>query len=196
MNRLPHRDVIDLLSEEDTDGQDESENLFFDAFMNDDVSGLPTSPLPDPMPAPYTTGPPTVYSPYEDCLAEILEVFPDISREHVQSLYNNRTHQDNPYGQSAAQILIDTILDAGKYPKERDRIKELKRKRSDKNSDEEEAARWKYADLRDNAMEYSKVASVFPPSCRLLRWIGRLLARRRKIWSSLATVPFIERFPC
>ena len=155
----PPRDVIDLLSEDESDGQEDSDDSLFNNYLNDDVSGVHTSPLPGRTPAPYSSGPRMAASPYETCLAEILEVFPDISREHVQSLYDNLNHQaTTPFAQTAAQVLIERILDGGKYPKEKDRIKELKRKRSDKNSDEEEAARWKYADMRDNALEYSKVA--------------------------------------
>ena len=159
MDRHPPRDVIDLLSEdEENDGQDESDNSFFENFLNEDVSGVHISPMPNRTPAPYSSGTRTVVSPYEKCLAELLEVFPDISREHVQSLYNRLDDQNGLYAQTAAQALIEKVLDGGKYPKEKDRIKELKRKRGDKNSDEEEAARWKYAEMRDNALEYSKVA--------------------------------------
>ena len=154
----PPRDVIDLLSEEDSDGQEDSDHSFFDNYLNEEVSGVHISPVPGRTPTPYSNGPRTAVSPYDICLAEMLEVFPDISREHVQSLYNNLSHENGPFAQTAAQVLIEKVLDGGNYPKEKDRIKELKRKRSDRNSDEEEAARWKYADLRDNALEYSKVA--------------------------------------
>ena len=153
------RDVIDLLSEdEEHDGQEESDNSFFENFLNEDVSGVHISPVPNRTPAPYLSETRTVVSPFEKCLAELLEVFPDISREHVQSLYNSLDDQNGLYAQTAAQVLIEKVLDGGKYPKEKDRIKELKRKRGDKNSDEEEAAHWKYAEMRDNALEYSKVA--------------------------------------
>lgn len=152
MHPHPPRDVIDLDSEEDSD------NSFFDNYLNEEVSSVHISPVPGRTPVPYSSGPRTAVSPYDACLAEILEVFPDISREHVQSLYNDLNLQNDPFAQTAAQVLIERILDGGNYPKEKDRIKELKRKRSDRNGDEEEAARWKYADMRDNAMEYSKVA--------------------------------------
>lgn len=159
MDRHPPRDVIDLLSDEEgTDGQEDSDTSFFDNYLHEDVSGVHISPVPSRTPAPYSSGASTVVSPYEKCLAEVLELFPDISREHVQSLYNSLNHQDDFYAQTAAQVLIEKVLDGGKYPKEKDKMKELKRKRSDKNSDEEEAARWKYTDMRDNALEYSKVA--------------------------------------
>lgn len=164
----PHapRDVIDLDSGEDTDGQEDSDNSFFDNYLNEEVSGVHISPVPGRTLAPFSSGPRATVSsgpraavsPYDACLAEILEVFPDISREYVQSLYNGLSHRNDPYAQTAAQALIEKILDGGNYPKEKDRIKELKRKRSDRNSDEEEAAHWKYADMRDNALEYSKVA--------------------------------------
>lgn len=159
MHRHPPRDVIDLLdSEEDTDGEEDSDNSFLDNYLNEEVSGVHISPVPGRASALYSSEPRAAVSSYDACLGEILEVFPDISREHVQSLYNNLNHENGPYAQTAAQILIEKVLDGGNYPKEKDRIKELKRKRSDRNSDEEEAARWKYADMRDNAMEYSKVA--------------------------------------
>ena len=159
MDRHPPRDVIDLLdSEEDTDGQEDSDNSFFDSYLNDEVSGVNISPAPGRTPTPYSGESRAAISPYDTCLAEMLEVFPDISREHVQSLYSNLNHDNDPYVQTAAEVLIEKVLDGGNYPKEKDRIKELKRKRSNKNSDEEEAARWKYADMRDNALEYSKVA--------------------------------------
>lgn len=158
MDRHPPRDVIDLLSEDESVGQEDSDDSFFNNYLHDDVSGVHISPLPSQTPAPYSNAPRMTATPYETCLAEVLEVFPDVSREHVQSLYDNLNHQAAPFAQTAAQVLIERILDEGKYPKEKDRIKELKRKRNDKTSDEEEAARWKYADMRDNALEYSKVA--------------------------------------
>lgn len=158
MDRHPPHDVIDLDSEEDTDGQEGSDSSFFDNYLNDEVSSVHISPVPGRTPTLYARGPSAAILPYDACLAEVIEVFPDISREHVQSLYNKLDHQNGPYAQTPAQILIEKILDGGKYPREKDRIKELKRKRSDRNSDEEEAARWKYADLRENALEYSKVA--------------------------------------
>lgn len=160
MSRYPPRDVIDLETEEDTDGQEDSDNSLFDNCLNEEVSSVHISPLFGRTPGLYPRRPRTVVSPYDVCLAEIVEVFPDISREHVKSLYNDLDHQNGPYAQTPAQILIEKVLDGGNYPKEKDRIKELKRKRSDRNSDEEEAARWKYAELRDNALEYSKVARV------------------------------------
>lgn len=101
---------------------------------------------------------------YESCLKEVTEVFPDISRDHVQQLYDK--HRDEPIhafanGTEFSQSLIEQILDAGKYPKEKDRlreIKELKRKREDPRSPEEEAARWKNVALEVNPSNYTKIA--------------------------------------
>lgn len=103
---------------------------------------------------------------YEFCLKEITEIFPDISHDHVQHLYdkhNDALIQAFANGREFSQSLIEQILDAGKYPKEKDRlreIKELKRKREDPESYEEEAARWKDSavNLKLNPSDYTKVA--------------------------------------
>jgi len=98
---------------------------------------------------------------YDICLAEIVKVLPDISHDHVRSLYDKEagtygTHLDN-----VALQLIDKILDTGNYPKEKERLRELKRKReSNVHSDEEEAARWKGQPQRQEQerIGYSKIA--------------------------------------
>ena len=97
---------------------------------------------------------------YQSCLNAVVEVFPDICHDHVQQLYDARLEEQQalePPGLMPAiaivsQELVMKVLDGGgKYPKEKDRIRELKRKRSLKlNSDAEEAARWKEA-ARDEA---------------------------------------------
>ncbi len=125
----------------------------------------------DPAPRPAAPGPDrsgvrNMFDSYETCLKEILEVFPDISIDHVQQIYNKHTQILGPYQPqevTVAQTLIEKISDKGTYPKERDRIRELKRKRSQGNTDEEEAARWKYADMRDDPLQYSRVAYVPQP---------------------------------
>ena len=97
---------------------------------------------------------------FNTCLKEILEVFPDISHEHVQELHS-RALSENPSEDGIARNLIEQILDGGNYPKERERLRELnalKRKREDRNSDDEEAARWKYVDQRTDPLEYAKIA--------------------------------------
>ncbi|KAL8716594.1 MAG: hypothetical protein Q9225_006084 [Loekoesia sp. 1 TL-2023] len=93
------------------------------------------------------TSPPAMAT-YEQCLQEVLEVFPDISHEHVKELYDGRqTVEVVAPNIPMPEALISLILDGGKYPKERDRLNELKRKRlSELNSDDERAAEWKNAD--------------------------------------------------
>ena len=97
---------------------------------------------------------------YQTCLNAIIEVFPDICHDHVQQLYDARLEDPETVqpplrvfaADAVAQEIVMQILDGGgKYPKEKDRIKELKRKRSMKlNSDDEEANRWREA-ARDEA---------------------------------------------
>ena len=97
-----------------------------------------------------------ITSGYDACLQEVLEIFPDISRDHVQHLYDAQLLQPRN-GQAIAQHLITQILDAGKYPKEKDRLKELKRKRF-ADSDEEEVAYLKNLERNPFDSQYTQVA--------------------------------------
>ena len=95
---------------------------------------------------------------YQACLTDMLDVFPDISHEYVQEIYNKHMESRGPYQpESPSQALIEKVLDSGHYPKEKDR---RKRKFSERDSDEEEAAKWKYKDLRDDPNQYQTVAYV------------------------------------
>ena len=87
---------------------------------------------------------------YGLCLTEILELFPDISHDHVEQLYNSDVQRFSGHGMqnSLVQHLIEKILESGKYPKEKDRLKELKRKRY-RDSDEEEIAQLQNAQSGD-----------------------------------------------
>lgn len=107
--------------------------------------------------------------PYPACLAEILSIFPDIALDHVRLMYDKHVQAAGPVMANEndsttaqaliiAQALIGEILDGGRFPKEKERAKELKRKRTDRSSDEEEAARWKNADPRHSPLAYSKIA--------------------------------------
>lgn len=60
------------------------------------------------------------------CLAQVLEVFPDVSHEYVRELYNSReiSHMRSD-GQDSTPLIIDAVLAQPQYPKQ----KELKRKR-------------------------------------------------------------------
>ncbi len=109
---------------------------------------------------------------YQTCFNGVVEVFPDISHDHVQQLYDARLEDAETLQvpllsttpENVSQEIIMKILDGGgKYPKEKDRIKELKRKRSMKlNSDDEEAARWREAAMDDRrrvvTLRYSEEA--------------------------------------
>lgn len=81
---------------------------------------------------------------YDLCLQNVLDVFPDISHDHVKALYDSHpTDALSPDAVPLSEEIISQILDTGKYPKERDRQNELKRKRSEMgNSDDERAAKW------------------------------------------------------
>ena len=95
---------------------------------------------------------------YERCLKDVLDVFPDISHEHVHAVYNKHMETRNPFeAEPLSQALIEKILDSGHYPKEKER---RKRKFSDRDSEEEEAARWKYKHLTDDPTQYQTVAYV------------------------------------
>ncbi|KAK0512374.1 hypothetical protein JMJ35_005502 [Cladonia borealis] len=95
---------------------------------------------------------------YQACLTDMLDVFPDISHEYVQEIYNKHMDSRGPYQpESPSQALIEKVLDSGHYPKEKDR---RKRKFSERDSDEEEAAKWKYKDLRDDPTQYQTVAKI------------------------------------
>ena len=93
---------------------------------------------------------------YDSCLVEILEIFPDISHDFVQGLFDAHT-QGPADGHAIVQSLIAQILDKGKYPKERDRQKELKRKRFADN-DEEELAYLKSLERTETDSRYSWLA--------------------------------------
>lgn len=98
---------------------------------------------------------------YEVCLAELLDVFPNISHDHVRQLYDVELEKIENDSQRAdiTQNLILGILDGKTYPKEKDRINELKRKRSNAlDSDEEEAARWKDLDRGQETVAYFREA--------------------------------------
>lgn len=100
---------------------------------------------------------------YEICLSGVLEVFPDISHDHVRQLYDTWTKDDGTNDgvneRNVVPEITTQILDAGKYPKEKDRMKELKRKRSPQlSSDEEEEAQWKDAKRELDARVYDSEA--------------------------------------
>jgi hypothetical protein len=108
---------------------------------------------------------------FEKCLKDLSDVFPDICSDYVRNLFDTwmrvpRSIQDLDPIHDACHDLTVQILDASSYPKEKDRINELKRKRSDAlDSDEEEELLWKAArneELMESYMDAAYVsASLF-----------------------------------
>ena len=160
-------EVIDLGSSSDEDsfpadhhprpihGSPDSMNSF--DFSNNSLNGHP--PKRDRLAEHEHSRRPRVIS-YEVCLKGITEIFPEICHDHVKQLYDQR-RMALEYDEDITQALIEQIMDSGKYPQERDRLKklkELKRKREDQRSDDEEAARWKYDGLKHSPLEYAKVS--------------------------------------
>ncbi|KAL8640024.1 MAG: hypothetical protein Q9228_003013 [Teloschistes exilis] len=149
-----HPEVIEL-----DDESDDSQHSSLEDYMTADeiaatlhrplgaAPGLPqdddndSSPLGDDEPRPLIVT-------FDSCLTDVLELFPDISHHHVKSLYDEHVSTGlQAFGRSLSEQLIFQILDGGKYPKERDRQNELKRKRSVlQTSDEERAAKWQTHD--------------------------------------------------
>lgn len=150
------RDIIDLENSDDSSATFEG---FFSSpdEAHDSLEALDFANWTDDHARSHDRVAPAIIKPYQECLDEVLEVFPDISRDHVQQLYNTRVQSWGPYG-VVGSTFIEQILDAGTYPKEKDRLKDLKRKRSVKTSDEEEASRWKHFGFRANPHQYFKVA--------------------------------------
>ncbi|KAL8968215.1 MAG: hypothetical protein Q9183_002567 [Haloplaca sp. 2 TL-2023] len=96
------------------------------------------------------------------CLEQVLEVFPDVSHDHVQTLYDELFAGETQVavGAPIPELLIAQILDGGKYPKERDRQRELKRKRSTtkQDSDDERKAKWQTPEHVTKGQIYSEQA--------------------------------------
>ena len=75
------------------------------------------------------------------CLATILELFPDISHEHVRELFDSRKKEFVSFRRTKdelatfdpSQVIIEHLLDSGDYPKQKDK----KRKRAPSPSDDE-----------------------------------------------------------
>lgn len=154
-------DTEDLApSDGDFLGLDEVEDNFIDR-QSDDSTFLRFGGIPEP---------PDLWQAHIDereywevCLTEILDVFPDISHDHVRQRYDVELQKIENDLQRAniSQALILGILDEKTYPKEKDRINELKRKRSNgQDSDEEEAARWKDLDRGHETTAYFREAYV------------------------------------
>ena len=101
-----HQEVIDI----DSDSSDEG------PFNN-------TPPLSS------AARPKTVFATYEGCVLAIKAVFPDISLDHVKELWDKSDGAHFKVADVYYQRLIEGILDVGPYPKERDRLRDLKKRK-------------------------------------------------------------------
>lgn len=108
----------------------------------DIIPDLPLTPDGDDWdPHSPQTGQGPALAPYDQCLQQVLELFPDVSHDFVKNLYDRRPpNTPSPDGIPLSEEIISQILDSVNYPKERDRQNELKRKRAD--SDGDKAAKW------------------------------------------------------
>ena len=117
-----------------------------------DMEGFPSPP---PLTFDEENDPPQGF---DSCLRKILELFPDISHLYVQELYDAQmlVSVQGQTLQTTIENLTNLLLEKGKYPKERDRLKELKRKRPD--SDEEEVAYLKSIERGEATFQYSHIS--------------------------------------
>lgn len=160
------REIIEIESEDDQGSADEFLGLNDEDFLalndgakrdfncgQDEIGAIPGPGQAQEIPA-RLIGP----SSFDDVCHEVVEVFPDISLDHVRQLYDERALRDNNLGRAGlAQDIILKILDGKTYPKEKDSIREKKRKRSqDLDSDEEEAARWRAVDRGQETVYFDK----------------------------------------
>jgi hypothetical protein len=80
---------------------------------------------------------------YEQCQEKVLEVFPDVCRDHLKTIYDEesilfeaaRSAESND---QLAQAVIIKLLESETYPKESEKRKMLKRKRTTSDEEEEE----------------------------------------------------------
>ncbi|MCJ1353893.1 MAG: hypothetical protein MMC33_003880 [Icmadophila ericetorum] len=140
-----HEDALDpdnaLLMNQIFDLEREDEQHFFDGLLDrlpHPVDPVNLEVLPEETNTPVIETDPAVL--YQAYLSKVLEVFPDICLNHAQQLYDDRTQAVAEPGPVApadniSQIIVLQILESGKYPKERETRKALKRKRE---SEEEE----------------------------------------------------------
>ncbi|KAL8934346.1 MAG: hypothetical protein Q9211_005280 [Gyalolechia sp. 1 TL-2023] len=160
----PH-DIIEIIDESDDDEPVRLEDFMTAEELNNVLQGPnagATSPDSSGLedyrdPSLTDVLPPPTMATYDQCLRDVLDIFPDISHEHVKKLYDGRNDIEIVApGISDAETLISLILDGGEYPRERDRLNELKRKRlSELDDDAERAAEWKNAERTAGESFYS-----------------------------------------
>ncbi|KAK3706946.1 hypothetical protein LTR37_012445 [Vermiconidia calcicola] len=84
----------------------------------------------------------------DDCLQRVLDIFPDISHEHVISLYHG-FDQEGDYeilpGQARLDNIIEQLVSGTSYPKQEKGKKALKRKR-EVSTDDSQIKKWEQED--------------------------------------------------
>jgi len=86
-----------------------------------------------------------------ECVDDVLAVFPDICRDYVTELYDIRV------GETAEQLIahiLDKLDNGTEYPKAKDKLKTLKRKR-DVDEDEEAVNKYGNIDRANGSAEYT-----------------------------------------
>ena len=143
-------EIIDLDSSSDED---------IDSPVIDLEDWTPQTPIEDSHPDNEASviDPQTQYS---ECLSAVTECFPDISHDYVQALYSEYIASvELTEAANAKEVLIGRILDRKTYPKEKDHLKDLKRKRSKDEVDEKaEVAKWKAEVEGIEALMYARIS--------------------------------------
>ena len=97
---------------------------------------------------------------YQDYRTQVLGVFPDICLDHIKELFNARTGavEEQPVltANEISQAIITQILDNGNYPKEKDKRKTLKRKRSANEGSDSENSKWTSQDRSAESYHYTE----------------------------------------
>ncbi len=99
-----------------------------------------------------------------DCVDDVLSVFPDICRDYVSELYNSGV------GEIAEQLvahILDKLDNGSEYPKAKDKLKTLKRKR-EVDEDEEAANKYGRIDREVGSHDYSTLTFVICSCIKLL----------------------------
>ena len=166
MVSLP-REVIEI-EDDDTDHGRLSEEVF--TLDNAGEAFLPISPedrdrdqallldwtAPDFISSPLEATDPAAL--YRICCDQILGVFPDICLDHVKKLFNTRIEAGQEQliltANDFSQAIITQILDDGKYPKEKDKKKDLKRKRSTEPDSNDNDIQWTSQDRSSENFHY------------------------------------------
>ena len=127
----------------------------FNAFLDlpyspsENLNGAPEGPAEDPRPVITASPAPPVRRPDpEECyklfLGKVLEVFPDHCRDKLKKLYDAQiaAEQGSKSRLSVEEFAVEVILEivqSKTYPKETDRRKNLKRKRTESDNEDEVA---------------------------------------------------------